>query len=74
MIAVTVAITYLIGLIIGSIVKIPTGYLGIAQLLIALVLSYALVINADIEADILVKGTIVFFVSLVIIMILIIAF
>ena len=74
MIAVTVAITYLIGLIIGSIVKIPTGYLGIAQLLIALVLSYALVIYADREADILVKGTIVFFVSLVIIMILIIAF
>ena len=74
MIAVTVAIAYLIGLIIGSIVKIPTGYLGIAQLIIALVLSYALVIYADREADILVKGTIVFFVSLVIIMILIIAF
>ena len=74
MIAVTVAIAYLIGFIIGSIVKIPTGYLGIAQLIIALVLSYALVIYADRESDILVKGTIVFFVSLIIIMILIIAF
>ena len=74
MIAVVVAISYLIGLIIGSIAKIPTGFLGIAQLLIALVLSYALVIFADKEADVLVKGTLVFFVSLVLIMLLIIVF
>ncbi len=74
MVAVTVIISYLIGFIFGKIAKIPTGYLGIGELIIALLLSYGLVIYADRESDILVKGTIVFFISLVIIMILIVAF
>lgn len=73
-IAVVVIIAYLIGFILGKIVKVPTGYLGIVALLIALVLSYGTVLYSDREADILVKGTIIFFVSLVIIMILIVAF
>ena len=55
-------------------VKVPTGYLGIAELFIALILSYGIVLYSDKEADVLVKGTIVFFISLVIIMILIVAF
>lgn len=74
MVAVTVIISYLIGFIFGKIAKIPTGYLGIGELILALLLSYGLVIYADRDADILVKGTIVFFISLVIIMILIVAF
>lgn len=74
MVAVVVLIAYLIGLIFGKIARVPTGYLGIGELIIALILSYGLVIYADREADILVKGTIVFFISLVIIMILIVAF
>ncbi len=74
MVAVTVIISYLIGFIFGKIAKIPTGHLGIGELIIALLLSYGLVIYADKDADILVKGTIVFFISLVIIMILIVAF
>ena len=74
MVAVVVIISYLLGFILGNIAKIPTGFLGIGELLLALVLSYGLVIYADREADILVKGTIVFFISLVIIMILIVAF
>ena len=74
MVAVTVIISYLIGFIFGKIAKIPTGYLGIGELILALILSYGLVIYADRDADILVKGTIVFFISLVIIMILIVAF
>ena len=73
MVAVVVLISYLLGLIIGKIAKIPTGFLGIGELLLALILSYGLVIYADRESDILVKGTIVFFISLIIIMILIVA-
>ena len=73
-VAVVVIIAYLIGFILGKIIKVPTGYLGIAELLIALVLSYGIVMYSDRESDVLVKGTIVFFVSLVIIMILIVAF
>ena len=73
-VAVVVIISYLIGFILGKIVKVPTGYLGIAELFIALILSYGIVLYSDKEADILVKGTIVFFISLVIIMILIVAF
>ena len=72
MIAVVVLISYLLGLILGKMAKIPTGFLGIGELLVALILSYGLVIYADRESDILVKGTIVFFVSLIIIMILIV--
>ena len=73
-IAVVVIIAYLIGFILGKMIKVPTGYLGIAELLIALVLSYGIVLYSDREADILVKGTIIFFISLVLIMILIVAF
>lgn len=69
-----VLISYLIGFILGKIIRVPTGYLGIAELLIALLLSYGIVLYSDREADVLVKGTIVFFISLVIIMILIVAF
>ena len=72
MIAVVVLIAYLLGLILGKMAKIPTGFLGIGELLVALILSYGLVIYADRESDILVKGTIVFFVSLILIMILIV--
>lgn len=74
MVAVVVIISYLVGLILGNLTKIPTGFLGIGELIIALILSYGLVIYADREADILVKGTIVFFISLVIIMILVVVF
>lgn len=73
-VAVVVLISYLIGFILGKIIRVPTGYLGIAELLIALILSYGIVLYSDKDADVLVKGTIVFFISLVIIMILIVAF
>ena len=73
-VAVVVIISYLIGFILGKIVKVPTGYLGITELVMALILSYGIVLYSDKEADVLVKGSIVFFISLVIIMILIVAF
>ena len=71
---VVVIVSYLIGFIFGNITNIPTGYLGIAELIVALLLSYTIVMYTDEEADILVKGTIIFFISLIILMILMIAF
>ncbi|AMK16268.1 Restriction endonuclease [Methanobrevibacter olleyae] len=73
-VAIVVIISYLIGFILGKIARVPTGFLGISELIIALVLSYGIVLYADREADVLVKGTIVFFISLVIIIILTVAF
>ena len=71
---VVVIVSYLIGFIFGNITNIPTGYLGIAELIVALLLSYTVVMYTDEEADVLVKGTIIFFISLIILMILMIAF
>ena len=71
---VVVIVSYLIGFIFGNITNMPTGYLGIAELIIALLLSYTVVMYTDEEADVLVKGTIIFFISLIILMILMIAF
>ena len=71
---VVVIVSYLIGFIFGNITNIPTGYLGIAELIVALLLSYTIVMYTDEEADVLVKGTIIFFISLIILMILMIAF
>ena len=73
-VAAVVIVAYLIGFILGKMIRVPTGYLGIAELIIALILSYGIVIYSDREADILVKGTVIFFISLIIIMILIVAF
>ena len=71
---IVVIVSYLIGFIFGNITNMPTGYLGIAELIIALLLSYTVVMYTDEEADVLVKGTIIFFISLIILMILMIAF
>lgn len=73
-IIVVIVIAYLVAFILGSIVKVPTGYLGLTELAVALVLSYGLVFYTDRGSDVLVKGTIIFFVSLVVLMIILIAF
>ena len=73
-IIVVIVVAYLIAFILGSIVKVPTGYLGLTELAVALVLSYGLVFYTDRGSDVLVKGTIIFFISLVVLMIILIAF
>lgn len=72
-IIVVIIIAYLIAFILGNIVKVPTGYLGLTELIVALILSYGIVFFADREADVLVKGTIVFFASLIVLMVILIA-
>ena len=73
-IIVVIVLAYLIAFILGSIVKVPTGYLGLTELFVALILSYGITFYADRNSDILTKGTIVFFVSLIVLMVMLIAF
>lgn len=73
-IIVVVIIAYLIAFILGSVVHIPTGFIGLTELFVALILSYGLVLYTDRGSDILVKGTIVFFASLIILITILIAF
>lgn len=72
-IAVVVIISYLIAYILGVVAKIPTGYLGLTELVVALLLSYGIVFYSDRDTrDPLIKGTAIFFISLIILMILIV--
>ena len=72
-IAIVVLISYLIAFILGNFAKVPAGYLGLVELVVAFLLSYALALYADRSSDILVRGTIIFFISLVILMIAMVA-
>lgn len=72
-IAVVVIISYLIAYVLGAVAKIPTGYLGLTELVVALILSYSIVFYSDRDnRDPLIKGTAIFFISLIILMILIV--
>ena len=53
--------------------KVPAGYLGLVELIVAFLLSYAFALYAERSSDILVKGTVIFFISLVILMIAMVA-
>ena len=69
---VVVIISYIISVFLGF-SNMPTGYLGLLELIIALLLSYGIVFYSDREhPDPLIKGTAVFFISLIILMILIV--
>lgn len=69
---IVVIISYIISVLLGY-ANIPTGYLGLIELIVALLLSYGIVFYSDREhPDPLIKGTAVFFISLIIIMILIV--
>ncbi len=72
-IAIVVLVTYLIAYVLGNFAKVPAGYLGLVELIVAFLLSYALALYAERSSDILVKGTIIFFISLVILMIAMVA-
>ncbi len=72
-IAIVVLVTYLIAYILGNFAKVPAGYLGLVELIVAFLLSYAFALYAERSSDILVKGTVIFFISLVILMIAMVA-
>lgn len=73
LIILVVAISYLLSFILGSVLKLGDGISGLVEMVTALILSYGLVFKFSIrDSFIIIKGTIVFFVSLIILILLII--
>lgn len=71
MIVVVVIIAYALAFIGGNLLKMDAGITGLIEMVVALVLSYGLSLYVDRNSDFLVKGTFIFFISLVILILLI---
>ena len=71
MIFMVVVISYIIAFIAGNLLKMDSGITGLIEMFVALVLSYGWSFYIDRNADFIVKGTFVFFISLIILIILI---
>lgn len=75
-ILIVILASYILSFLLGAIAKIPTGFLGIIELVIALLLSYGMAFySAENKRDgtnILIKGSLVFFISLICLMVLIV--
>ena len=71
LIILVVIAAYVISFIVGNILKMDAGVSGLIEMLVALLLSYGLSLYVDRNSDFIVKGTFVFFISLVILIILI---
>ena len=73
LIIIVVVVSYLVQAALTAFTGISTGIAGVVELLIALALSYGLILLFDREgSQILVKGTIIFFISLILLMLLVI--
>lgn len=66
-----VVVSYIISYIAGNLLKVDAGISGLIEMLVALFLSYGLSLYTDRNRDFIVKGTFVFFISLIILIILI---
>ena len=71
LIILVVIASYIISFIAGNLLKMDAGISGLIELIVALLLSYGLSLYTDRNRDFIVKGTFVFFVSLIILIILI---
>ena len=71
LIVLVVVFSYLISFIAGSLLKMDSGATGLIEMFVALLLSYGLSLYTDRNADFIVKGTFIFFISLIILIILI---
>jgi hypothetical protein len=71
MILVVVAVSFFISFIAGRLLKMDAGITGLIEMVVALALSYGLSLYADRNSDFIVKGTFIFFISLIILIILI---
>ena len=71
-IALVVIISYLLSFFLGNILKIPSGISGLIEMILALALSYGLTfLFADRSRFFITRGTVIFFISLIILIILI---
>ena len=71
LIILVVIFSYLISFIAGSLLKMDSGMTGLIEMIVALLLSYGLSLYTDRNTDFIVKGTFIFFVSLIILILLI---
>ena len=71
LIIMVVFVAYFIAFFSGNILHIDAGITGLLEMIVALVLSYGFSLYTERNSDFLVKGTFVFFISLVILIILI---
>lgn len=71
LIILVVAVSYLLSFIAGNILKMDAGISGLIEMIVALLLSYGLSLYTDRNRDFIVKGTFIFFISLIILIILI---
>jgi hypothetical protein len=71
LILLVVIVSYIISFIAGNLLRMDAGITGLIELVVALGLSYGLSLYTDRNSDFIVKGTFVFFISLIILIILI---
>ncbi|WP_458455989.1 restriction endonuclease [Methanobrevibacter sp.] len=71
LIVLVVVAAYVISFIVGNLLRMDAGISGLIEMLVALLLSYGLSLYVDRNSDFIVKGTFIFFVSLIILIILI---
>ncbi|MCQ2970671.1 MAG: restriction endonuclease [archaeon] len=71
LIILVVAVSYIISYIAGNLLKVDAGISGLIEMIVALFLSYGLSLYTDRNRDFIVKGTFIFFISLIILIILI---
>ena len=71
LIVLVVIFSYLISFIAGRLLGMDSGITGLIEMFVALLLSYGLSLYTDRNADFIVKGTFIFFISLIILIILI---
>ena len=71
LIILVVIVSYILSFIAGNLLRMDAGISGLIEMIVALLLSYGLSLYTDRNRDFVVKGTFVFFVSLIILIILI---
>lgn len=68
---IVILVSYALSFLLGNYLKMGTGIVGAIELFIALVLSYLLAFNAERNRFFVMKGTLIFFISLIVLIILI---
>lgn len=71
LIILVVVVAYAIAFIAGNLLKIDAGITGLIEMFVALLLSYGLSLYTERNSEFIIKGTFVFFISLIILIILI---
>lgn len=71
LIILVVVISYVLAFIFGNLLGVDAGVAGMIEMIVALLLSYGLSLYTERNSDFVIKGTFIFFISLVILIILI---